>query len=134
MASDAFAKLTPIEFVQAVHDLFSAKGFGSVTVVPGLMPGSHALTMIESDQQKVVVHCESFATGSNVGVKVLRDSVPLIEKYGANQLCIASLNPFTPQAKKLASSSDIALFDMERLITTAESVGWLQTTEEAKTA
>jgi len=144
VAFDAFAKLTPIEFAEALRDLFSASGFTTVTVVSGLTAGSHALTMLDPDQTMTVVQCVPPGGVSVVGVQVLKESIPLIKTQGASRLAVASVKPFTTQAKTFARGQlikkvsspthQMILFDSEVLITMAEKAGWLMTTEEAQTA
>lgn len=149
VAFDAFAELTPIAFAEALRELFSARGFGNVTVVPGSTADSYALTMFEPGPSTTVLLCVPSGGVAVVGVETLRDSIPLIKTYGATKLAIASMKPFTAQAKTFArgqlargqyikkvnrSTHRIVLFDTEALINMAEEAGWLMTTEGAQAA
>jgi hypothetical protein len=131
IALNTFLALDGVEFAEVMHDLFSAKEFGRAEVVPGATHAPTAVSMVDSDGLKVIVQCESFMAGTTVGVKALRDAIAAMKSCGASQLAIVSLNPFTAQAKKLARTSLVVLYDREKLVDIAEEVGWLKTSAES---
>ena len=106
-------KLTGYQFEQFAKNLLIANGFEKVIVTKSSNDYGADLTAIK-DSIKYAIQCKKYS--NSVGINAIQEILGSKALYNCHVAVVLTNNTFTPNAKKLAASNNVLLWDRQKLI------------------
>lgn len=106
-------KLTGFEFEQFAKNLLIDNGFEKVVVTKSSNDYGADLTAVK-DSVKYAIQCKKYS--NPVGINAIQEILGSKALYNCHVAVVLTNNTFTPNAKKLADSNNILLWDRQKLI------------------
>lgn len=106
-------KLTGYEFEEFTKNLLIDNGFEKVIVTKSSNDYGADLTAVK-DSIKYAIQCKKYS--NPVGINAIQEILGSKSLYNCHVAVVLTNNTFTPNAKKLADSNNILLWDRQKLI------------------
>lgn len=105
-------KMSGDDFEKYLAQLFKSQGYESIKTKASGDFGADVV--IEKDNVRIVIQAKRYK--NNIGLKAVQEVVAAKAHYKAQEAWVVTNSNFTPQAKELARSNGVKLFDREQLI------------------